>query len=61
MHTAEIAIRKDIESLTKYRMGPITQDIKKDIKYALWHGFINEKIYNQLLDDLEEKRNSLFE
>ncbi len=61
MHTAEIAIRKDIESLTKYRMGPISQDIKKDIKYALWHGFINEKIYNELLHELDEKRNSLFE
>ncbi|WP_313134330.1 hypothetical protein [Anaerocolumna sp.] len=61
MHPSEISIRKDIAELTKYRLAPLTLDIKKDIKYAFWHGFIDVKIYNELLKMLQEKRDSLFE
>lgn len=61
MHPAEISIRQDIANLTKYRLAPLTLDIKRDIKYAFWHGFINEYICNELLLLLDSKRDSLFE
>lgn len=61
MHPAEISIRNDISNLTLYRLSPITLEIKRDIKYAFWHGFIDVYIYEDLLKALSEKRDSLFE
>ncbi len=61
MHPAEISIRQDIANLTKHRLAPITLDIRKDIKYAFWHGFIDVYIYKELHDLLDKKRDSLFE
>ncbi len=45
MHQCEKMIFDDIENITKERLAPTVIDIKRDIKYAFWHGFINEKIY----------------
>ncbi|MDF2700819.1 MAG: hypothetical protein K0Q49_2382 [Haloplasmataceae bacterium] len=61
MHQAEVSIRDDIHNLTIYRVAPRVIEIKRDIKYAFWHGFISVYIYNELNEKLEEKRNSLFE
>ncbi|SHJ46749.1 hypothetical protein SAMN02745136_00103 [Anaerocolumna jejuensis DSM 15929] len=61
MHPAEISIRNDISNLTLYRLAPITDDIKRDIKYAFWHGFIDEYIYKDLLKALSDKRDNLLE
>lgn len=61
MHPAEISIREDIDNLTKHRLAPITEQIKTDIKYAFWHGFIDEYKCIELRQKLSEKRDSLFE
>jgi hypothetical protein len=61
LHQAEVSIRDDIHNLTIYRVAPRVIDIKRDIKYAFWHGFINEYIYKELQEKLQEKHNSLFE
>jgi hypothetical protein len=54
-------IRKDIDNLNLYRLAPRKVQIENDLKYAFWHGFINEYIYNELLTKVQEKYNSIFD
>lgn len=61
MHPAEQSIRDEIDSLTIERVAFRVIDIKRDIKYAFWHGFIDEFLYIELLDLAQEKYTSLFE
>ncbi len=61
MHPAETSIRSDISNLTKHRIAPITEDIKRDIKYAYWHGFIDESLSKELLNLLSQKRDNVFD
>jgi len=61
MHAAEIMIRKDIEELNYYRLAPRAEQIRTDLKYAFWHGFIDEYIYTDLLEAVSKKYNSVFD
>lgn len=61
MHPAEQMLRKDIEELTLERCATRRDKIKLDIKYAYWHGFINENLYIELTNKVIEKYNNLFE
>lgn len=60
VHPSEMMIRQDINELDEYRLAPRKKAIKIDIKYAYWHGFINEKIYNDLLEELQRKTDTLY-
>ncbi len=58
---AEIMIRKDIDNLDNSRLAYKVGIIKNDIKYAFWHGFIDEYIYNELMQNVSNKYNKLCE
>ena len=59
MHGAEIMIRNDIEELDNSHLVYRVQQIRNDLKYAMWHGFIDEYIYNELMDAVAVKYNSI--
>jgi hypothetical protein len=61
MHPCVNMIREDITKVTKDRLAPVRDGIKKDIRYALWHGFIDENLYIKLLKELDDKIDTLWE
>jgi len=61
VHPAEQSIRDEINNLTIERVAVRVVDIKRDIKYAFWHGFIDEFLYMDLLKLAHDKYTSLFE
>lgn len=61
MHPAEISLRADIDDLDLYRIAPRVLEIKRDLKYAFWHGFVDEYIYKELLEKLDKRYCSLCE
>lgn len=59
MCSAEKLIRLDIENMElniKYKLAVIS-----DIRYAFFHGFINEYIYKDLLKEVNSAYNKLFD
>ena len=59
MHNSEIMIREDIKNMDAHRLAYRKDEIKTDIKYAFWHGFISEYKYKKLLQKVQDKYNEI--
>lgn len=59
MHNAEKMIRQDIASMDRHRLAYKKSDIENDVKYAYWHGFITEYIYNELMEKVRDRYNQI--